>query len=90
MELVQLHTRLAPRSHSRNEYDIAANSMYPLLGAKPLVLIDFCFTIVALGDALLMLLLGTLLFSRRVRKRNVSLINLLAVTILASVPPALL
>ena len=55
-----------------------------------MVVINACFTLMALGDMLLILLLATLLWSPRVRKRNASLINLLVVTILVGVPPALL
>ena len=55
-----------------------------------MVVINACFTLMALGDMLLILLLATLLWSPRVRKRNASFINLLVVTILVGVPPALL
>ncbi|CAL1694360.1 unnamed protein product [Somion occarium] len=68
----------------------AAKTMYPLLGPDPVTLINVCFIFVTLGDVLLLLLIGTLLFSNRVRRRNASLINLLVVTILCSIPPAML
>lgn len=90
MELVQLRARLSPRGHGNDAFSEAVHDMYPLLGDNPMVLINFCFVFVALGDVLLVLLLATLLFSARVRRRNFTLINLLVVTILASVPPALL
>ncbi|KAK7686640.1 hypothetical protein QCA50_010240 [Cerrena zonata] len=90
MELVQLHPRLHSRGHGHDLFDVPARDMYPLLGRSPMVLINFCFVLVTVGDILLILLLGTLLFSERVRRRNLSLINLLVVTIIASVPPALL
>ena len=65
--------------------------MYPLLGSNPIGVINACFILgMVLGDLLLILLLGTLLYSPRVRRRNATLINLLVVTILASVPPTLL
>lgn len=67
-----------------------AQAMYNLLGPQPMALINACFILVTIGQILLNLLLGTLLFSGRVRKRNATLINLLLVSVQVTVPPALL
>ena len=94
MELDRLHPKFcqAHHEHGHNSSEVNPHEMYPLLGSHPMVVIHTCFILMALGDMLLILLLGTLLCSprARVRRRNASLINLLVVTILASVPPALL
>ena len=94
MEPEQLHHRLCRESHEHGHkgFKVDPKQMYPLLGSNPMVIINVCFSLMAVGDMLLILLLGTLLWSprARVRRRNASLINLLVVTILASVPPALL
>jgi hypothetical protein len=73
-----------------NEVSEAARLLYPSLGPMPLVLINACFVLITLGQVSLILLLGTLLFSPYVRARNVTLLNLLALTILTSVPPGIL
>ncbi len=64
--------------------------MYSLLGPHPLVLINVSFFFVCLGQLSLILLLGTLCFSKHVLKRNATLINLLVVTAGVTVPGALL
>ena len=94
MEPGRLHPKFcqADHEHGHNSSEVNPHEMYPLLGSHPMVVINTCFILMALGDMLLILLLGTLLWSprARVRRRNASLINLLVVTILATVPPALL
>ena len=94
MEQERLPIKLcrASHEHGHNGFKVDPKQMYPLLGSNPMVIINVCFSLMAVGDMLLILLLGTLLWSprARVRRRNASLINLLMVTILATVPPALL
>lgn len=64
--------------------------LYPHLGPHPIALINASFILVTLGQVCLTFLIGTLLFSPYVKKRNATLINLLVLTVFASVPPALL
>ena len=93
MEPEPLHTDLchANHGHGHNSSTVNPHEMYPLLGSNPIGVINAFFILgMVLGDLLLILLLGTLLYSPRVRRRNATLINLLVVTILATVPPALL
>lgn len=52
--------------------------------------LNAAFILVTLGQIALNLLIGTMLFSNQVRRRNVTVINLLLVTVLASIPPAFL
>lgn len=73
-----------------NDLFVEAKALYPLLGPNPIALIDVSFILVTIGQVSLVLLLGTLLFSSNVRGRNLTLLNLLAITIFVSIPPALL
>ena len=54
------------------------------------MLLNACFVLVTLGQIALNFLIGTLLYSPQIRRRSVTTINLLLVTVLSSVPPALL
>ncbi|KAH8099735.1 hypothetical protein BXZ70DRAFT_940895 [Cristinia sonorae] len=74
-------------SHSRGH---GADSWYNLLGANPIALIVACFTLNTIGQAVIILLIATLLLSPNVRQRNATLVNLLVVTVICSVTPALL
>lgn len=65
-------------------------SWYTLLGSHPVALIISSFTFDTVGQSVLIVLLATLLLSPNVRPRNGTLINLLVVTLICSVPPALL
>jgi len=76
---------LSPRNYSDD-----ASGWYSLLGSNPVALIIACFTLDTLGQSSLIVLLATLLLSSNVRQRNATLINLLLVTVICSVPPALL
>ncbi|KAI0095238.1 hypothetical protein BDY19DRAFT_902221 [Irpex rosettiformis] len=73
-----------------NELVEESKSLYPLLGANPVALINANFILVTFGQVSLVLLLGTLFFSPYVRSRNATLLNLLALTIFQSVPPGIL
>ncbi|KAI0081183.1 hypothetical protein K474DRAFT_1695307 [Panus rudis PR-1116 ss-1] len=77
------HHHESPAAH-------AVHNMYPFLGVNPTTLIFASFTITIVGDFLLVTLLATLMFGHGVRKRNATLLNLLAVSVLVSVPPELL
>ena len=65
-------------------------AVYWLLGPKPIWLINACFVLVAFGQVSLNLLIGTFLFSKGVRKRSATSINLLLVTVLTTIPSGLL
>lgn len=80
-------TSIVGRSSALTE---AARIQYPLLGTNPIAFINTTFVFVTFGQVSLILLIGTLLFSPYVYKRNATLINLLALTVIASVPPAIL
>jgi hypothetical protein len=63
---------------------------YSLLGPDPMVLLSTLFVLLTVGQVLLTLLITTLLLSKRVRRRNATLINLLLVCIASTIPPPLL
>lgn len=85
--MVRLILELVSRDNDVTE---AARILYPSLGSSPLTLINVGFVLITLGQVSLVLLIGTLMFSPYVRTRNATLLNLLALTILVSVPPAIL
>lgn len=68
----------------------SSENMYPLLGPDPMSLLTTLFVLLTVGQILITGLLMTLLLSKQVRKRNATLINLLVVTIVGAIPPALL
>jgi len=76
--------------HPQQFVNLPPTQIYPLLGPRPVVLINACFILDTIGQVALTILIATLVFSDRVRKRNASLISLLVVTVLCSIPPALL
>jgi len=67
-----------------------ARILYPLLGPDPVAFINATFVMVTVGQISLIFLLGTLLLSPYVQGRNLTMLNLLALTIFASIPPAIL
>ena len=60
------------------------------LGPNSLRLVRVASALFVIGQGLLTILLGTIIFSKRIRKRNWTMANLLFVTVLSSVPPLLL
>ena len=84
---------LFSRSHHHHHHppdSFVESTAYTLLGPHPVALIIASFILDTVGQAALILLLATVLFSTRVRQRNITLVNLLIVTVLCSFPPALL
>lgn len=86
---------VAPRAHHHHHSHstiptLVDEDIYPLLGGHPFDFLLACFILNAVGQCFLLLLTATLLFSNGIRKRNWTLINLLIVSILSSIPPSLL
>ena len=67
-----------------------AKILYPNLGPNPIALVNASFILVTIGQVSLVFIIGTLLFSPYVKRRNITLINLLVVSVFVSIPPALL
>ncbi|KAJ3482945.1 hypothetical protein NLI96_g6629 [Meripilus lineatus] len=75
-------------NHSQRDQDF--QSMYPLFGRDPFAFLLACFVLNIIGQITLLALIVTFLFSKRIRKRNATLTNLLIVAVLASIPRDLL
>ena len=68
----------------------ASMSMYPRLGRDPMALLNTLFVLLTTGQVLLTILFATIRFSKQVRKRNATMLNLLLVTILGTISQPLL
>jgi hypothetical protein len=68
----------------------SAHDLYPAFGSNVNTVVILLATIVLVGQALLVLLLVTLLFSQRIGRRNPTLLNVILVSIFAGFPGLLL
>lgn len=83
---------MAPYPDHRHgeHYKLSPASMYPLLGPDPMALLFSLFVLLSVGQAFLLFLLATLLFSKRIPKRNATMLNLVLVSIAATIPQPIL
>ena len=82
--------RASHQSHGDPSQDDPLRKMYPLFGRDPFAFLLACFVLNIIGQITLLALIITFLFSKRIRKRNGTLTNLLIVAVLASIPRDLL
>lgn len=79
-----------PDHHHGEHHKLPPVSVYPLLGPDPMALLNYLFVLLTVGQASLLLLLVTLLFSKRISKRNATMLNLVLVSIAATIPQPIL